>query len=474
MKKRYLFSGSADFTLYDFFSGSAVNENVFAYSNRSGGEYALVLYNNSYARASGWIKDAAVANRGSGNRDSLCPALALHCEGDCFVVMRELRSSLWYIRSSKDMAEHGLYAALDGYQAQVFLDIHEVRDGGRSGWARLNHELSGRGAADLESAKMDLVLGELYCRYNELFKPGIEPAALKPLVIAFVETARAFIGGNGVYDPWVRPGVEPAAQPGETEPENAAPAEPAAEPESAVRAARRGADMPQAGPEQLWDNFTVYLERLIAVQAAFDDGVSPAESECAGFGYAYATLALLRPVIDAAASGADAASLVIHWQLDRKLREILRRLGTDEEAARRRVEILLAFLSRTGAAEKNTKSAAAASAAGIVKKQSAKDLARQLILDNYTGGDFRRILGINVFDDVTWFNKEAFEQALSWGAVCAAMETGDAALAAAVAGALRRAEKHSGYRLDALIEALSAQCSAGKNHRHGGSTQGGK
>jgi hypothetical protein len=466
MKKRYLFSGSADFKLYDFFSDGSVNENVFAYSNRAGAECALVLYNNSYSRASGWIKDAAVAGRDTGGRDSLCSALALHAEDQCFALMRELRSSLWYIRSSKDIAGRGLFAALDGYQAQVFLDIHEVRDSGSGGWARLNHELSGRGVPDLEAAKMDLVLGELYYRYDEIFKPGIPPSALTPLVIAFIETARAFIDGNGVYDPWVWP------------PEQAAGAHsPVSQNGPKPEQARN-----RRSPEEVWDDFTVYLERLVSVQAVFDSGASsPAESRCAGLGYAYASLALLRAVIgvlpaaeDAVtennvfgtaifdASGAAAVSLALHWQLDRKLREILCRLGLDGESAGYAVEIMMAALSRRGAAGKSADETAQTPAAKTskttpdVKERSAKDLARQLILDNYGDDDFRRILGINVFDDVAWFNKEAFERALYYGSIYAAMENGDAALTKDTAAELQKAEERSGYRLDALIETLSA------------------
>ncbi|MDR2419423.1 MAG: alpha-amylase, partial [Treponema sp.] len=320
MKKRYLFSGSADFRLYDFFSDGSVNENVFAYSNRAGAECALVLYNNSYSGASGWIKEAA-AGRDTRIRESLCSALALHAEDECFVLLRELRSSLWYIRSSKDIAERGLFAVLDGYQAQVFLDIHEVRDSGSGGWARLNHELSGRGAPDLEAAKMDLVLGDLYYRYEELFRPGIAPDALKPLVIAFIETARVFIDGNGLYDPWQDPRIKEQETAVEETPVEETAAREAALQESAVQKAA-GPRFPQdksavvrnrKTPEEVWDDFTVYLERRIAVQEVFEP---PADRARAGLGYAYATLALLRPVIggsgdgaSSGASGADAVSL---------------------------------------------------------------------------------------------------------------------------------------------------------------------
>ena len=68
LKRRWLFAESAHFLLYDFFTGSgSVDENVFAYSNRNGGERALVVYNNRYGTTHGTIHySAAYADKGSG------------------------------------------------------------------------------------------------------------------------------------------------------------------------------------------------------------------------------------------------------------------------------------------------------------------------------------------------------------------------------------------------------------------------
>ena len=46
-----------EFLLYDFFTDDGwVNEDVFAYSNRSGDARALVVYHNRYANTRGWIR----------------------------------------------------------------------------------------------------------------------------------------------------------------------------------------------------------------------------------------------------------------------------------------------------------------------------------------------------------------------------------------------------------------------------------
>ncbi|MDR2211326.1 MAG: alpha-amylase [Spirochaetaceae bacterium] len=447
MKKRYLFSGSTGFCLYDFFAGDSLNENVFAYSNRFEGEGALILYNNSYHQTAGWVRDGASAipqKDGSYRRDSLCSALGLYGEEGRFVLMREQRAGLWFIRSSKDMAERGLFAALKGYEAQVFLEIHEVQDDERGWWARLNHDLNGRGVPDIGAAKMDIILGELYYRFKEIIKPVVEPELLKPRITAFVETARKFIGGAGVYEPWIRGQIsaEPPAPAGEKTPEE----------KTAPRSQKPGTSPreKQPDPEEVWDHFALYLERILKIPGEFEDTDVPVQSlldsTLAALAYAYGILSLLRLVIGGEAPGAEAVSLASHWQLDRKLCENLGALGVDFPAARNGVEIMKAVLGRVPGTAPNV---------SAVKAKSPKALARGIILDNYDAGDFRRVLGINVFDDTTWFNKESFERVLQYGSVFAAIESGDFSLVKRIRGELQRAETKSGYDLIKFIEALS-------------------
>ncbi|MDR2768156.1 MAG: alpha-amylase [Treponema sp.] len=458
MKKRWLFSGSADFCLYDFFADGAVNENIFAYSNRAGSETALVLYNNSYYEAAGWIRESAVVLQKDGDprRYTLAGALGLHGGNEYFCLLREQRSGLTFIRSSKDLGERGLFAALKGYEAQVFTEIREVRDDARAYWARLHHDLEGRGVPDIEAAKMDIVLGELYYFYGELFEPYESTGDLKPRVEKFVECARRFIdNGNGVFEPWRRPS---GGEHGTAE--------------------NLSADETLYTADEVWDIFAGYLERMPAANTAGDAHTSPparasAEkprpaAECSALpaaAFAYATLALLKPIIAKQAGGPDALALAAHWQLDRKLRE---KLPADPGGENRDIcEIMKAVLARTPAVEPaGTKQEIPAAA----KTVSAKTIARDLILDNYGEEDFRRILGINVFDDVTWFNKEAFEFALARAPLFAVMETRDRVPVPTVAEELLKAENASGYRLDRFIDALgdAKKKSAGAKTAHGG------
>jgi hypothetical protein len=178
MKRRALFSGSAEFRLYDLYSeGGSVNENVFAYTNRAWmngyEERTLIFYNNSYYETAGWIKvsDPAIPqSNGKKRRDTLHTALALHNDGSWFTLFREQHSNLWYIRSSKAINENGFFVALNRYETQVFIDIYEVQDDARGRWSRLHHDLQGRPVSDPHSAINDIYLGDLYYRFTKLLK----------------------------------------------------------------------------------------------------------------------------------------------------------------------------------------------------------------------------------------------------------------------------------------------------------------
>ncbi|MDR3161732.1 MAG: alpha-amylase [Spirochaetaceae bacterium] len=407
MKKRGVFSGSAAFRLYDVHGDGGVNENIFAYSNRDWDDRAFVLYNNSYYAASGWVRSSSPAipqGDGGFRQDTLSEALSIHGEEHYFTIFREQRSGLWFIRSSKDLAERGIFVSLRGYEAQVFLDIHEVEDH-KGRWARLNHELSGRGVEDLEAAIRDIFLGELYRAFSGLFRgeyrdQGYRNAGvLEEPVLAFITTAQEYIRGaargdpRDRYDPFVTEWEHPALE-----------------------------------AERIREEFTAYLYRWSLLSTESHEPPPPGlgktvldflgdlrsenRKNVAVFAAAYGVLSLLRSVIGGGASGADARALVDHWQLDRKLRECLSDLGAGGDEAYRVVELMKAVLARTSPED----------------TEAYRDipLGEALMMDNYHAEDFRRLLGVNLFEDTVWFNKEAFEEALFYASLFLALEDGAA------------------------------------------------
>jgi hypothetical protein len=75
--------------------------------------------------------------------------------------MMDTRTGLWFVRSSLDLHERGLFVDLAGYQSQVFLAIHEERDNEFGHYAQLSDELAGRGVPDLAEALQDTALRPL-------------------------------------------------------------------------------------------------------------------------------------------------------------------------------------------------------------------------------------------------------------------------------------------------------------------------
>jgi hypothetical protein len=402
---------------------------------------------------------------GTKKQHSLSEALRLHGEGHFFTIFLEQRSGLWYIRSSKEIAERGLYAALNGYEVQVFLDIQEREDvvGASSGvwesrWAALNYELNGRGVWNLDETLVDICLGELYAPLREILStsrfevladffslPKSESAHTShfQLIESFMEPVNAFVaaakkyldGGNGKYMPF--------------------------EPKSPEKKPK--ADEEEEFAETSWKEWSLSFEDLLALKNTSQKFLQSLGEKIekkptlALMALGYNTLALLRSV-----AGVDAADLVTHWQLDRLLGECWEKAGVPFDEARRGAEIVLALLARTNQVS-----------AGIYSEaKTPVAIAAALIIENYDTVDFRKILGVNCFDDITWFNKEAFEETLFLAPFFLCLDSPRAfgkkteeseirrmrvEKIAAVVKAFHQAKKASGYKFDELSAALSEQ-----------------
>ncbi|NTW11564.1 MAG: alpha-amylase, partial [Chlorobiaceae bacterium] len=158
MKKRPLFAEVRNFFLYDVFSPEgSVNENIFAYSNRRDNETALVVFNNSFERATGWIRTSVgYLREGRVLQSSLGEGLDLGNRENSFVIFRDHASGLEFIRSLSEIHEKGLLVALEGYKYNVFLDFHTVQPSRFRPYDRLCIELNGSGRPSIERAALEM------------------------------------------------------------------------------------------------------------------------------------------------------------------------------------------------------------------------------------------------------------------------------------------------------------------------------
>jgi glycosidase len=176
LKRRWLFAESGNFLLYDFFTGSgAVDENVFAYSNRSGRERALVVYNNRYGSSHGTIDfSAAFADKGSGQlrQRRLADGLGLSGDRGLVVAWRDSLTGLEYLRRAEHLLDRGLTLELHAYQSHVFLDFRELRPTAHYPWDSLCDFLNGRGVPSLEDELVNLELRPAHDALRRLLDPA--------------------------------------------------------------------------------------------------------------------------------------------------------------------------------------------------------------------------------------------------------------------------------------------------------------
>ncbi|MFO7446402.1 MAG: alpha-amylase family glycosyl hydrolase [Ignavibacteriaceae bacterium] len=170
-QKRYLFSQVYHFELYDFINiHGDVADSVYAYSNKSGDEKALVLFNNSFNECSGTINYSSQKASAAGHlyNNKLADALSLKNDGMFFYICREHRSNLEYLLNGKDMHDFGYYTYLAGYEYKVFIDFREIYD--ITGIYRTIYDkLNGRGISSVHKAIQELQLIPVHNSARELF-----------------------------------------------------------------------------------------------------------------------------------------------------------------------------------------------------------------------------------------------------------------------------------------------------------------
>jgi glycosidase len=165
LKRRDLFSGVRNFLLYDFYTGEGqVNEDVFAYSNGNGHQRTLVIYNNQYGSAKGWIHtSASYLNKDTGQirNQKLSAGLDFNAGSNRYLIYRDAVSRLEFIRSTQEVQDKGLFFDLSAYECHVFLDFREVQDDETGQYSRLNEYLNGRGVPNIDEALNELMLAPI-------------------------------------------------------------------------------------------------------------------------------------------------------------------------------------------------------------------------------------------------------------------------------------------------------------------------
>ena len=182
LHRRYLFADVKEFLLYDFFTDHGhVNEDVFAFSNRAGNERGLVVFNNRYSTASGWIRASCAYAEKSGHgkhlrQRTLGDALGISGDSSAFLAFRDVFSGLEHLHRARDLAERGMKVELHAYQTHVFLDWRDLRADATHPWGELCDALAGRGVSSLDDALRDLQLRPVHQALRAIVDPATAEA----------------------------------------------------------------------------------------------------------------------------------------------------------------------------------------------------------------------------------------------------------------------------------------------------------
>jgi len=458
LHRRHLFANVENFGLYDFFApDGVVCEDVFAYSNRIGEERALVIYHNRSAQVAGWVRtSAAYRDRSEGKlvQKNLGEGLALSNDADDFFLFRDQVTGLEYIRSGKELCERGLYVELGAYQRHVFLDWRAARDNPRQPYAQLARFLNGRGVPSIDEALRETILQAVHQPFREL----VNAQTLRKLVNA---RARGLRGRD-------LPGrLRARRRPSGSSPQTALLDEVEQKYLRLAHAAKRfsggvGAEneMAQQARRELEALFRLSALRAPAkAPRGFAPALKYARAQLADDA-AWATMCawVLVHALGKAQFESDFAprsrSWIDEWLLGKLIADALRDFGmSDAQAAQAVAAIKLMTTHQQWHAW----------------REARKGRARRVLQAWLEDAETAQFLQVNRYNDILWFNKEAFEALVGWMYAAAAVSLGADgartrnAIAKAIgaaydaAKALLRGEKKSKYQVERLLAALSQE-----------------
>ncbi len=222
LKRRALFADSANFVMYDFWDDfGSVDENVFAYSNRTGDERAVIFFNNRYESTHGTIHGSVGfldKHNGELQTTSLARGIELPEDDSSIVAFRDVVVGLEYLRRGREFRDSGLTLPLRGYQHVVLLDWRVLQPTAAEPWDRLCDALHGSGVYSVEEALRELRMRPL----RQALRQAISSATIESFARAAREVSAASTTARQGLD---APSPEAAAVAADAEPVSMKPAD---------------------------------------------------------------------------------------------------------------------------------------------------------------------------------------------------------------------------------------------------------
>ncbi len=468
LHKRYLFAEVDHYLLFDYFTPEGyVDENVFAYTNKAGEEHSLVVYHNRYAETRGWIHtSAAYVIKGPDGEKTLvqktiADGLDIPNRGDMYLVFRDAAHNLEYLRNCAEIHQQGLYTELHAYQVHVFVNFRLVQDNEWGHYGKLATHLHGRGVPSIEEAMRELFLEPLHAPLRMLVSaPAFRWLAearyasitgrervldqVEAKMLDLMEAAKVSSQGGGDPEAIAHEVREKLASILALSSLMEEPAPEAAEVETEeISQGESDAEIRLRPLRMVW-----------GAESAIVEGLESDDPALLGTLLGWLFLHPLGKIMDEETYATITAVWMDEWMLGKVLSTALQDTGLEVEDSRRAattIKLLLNYRSWLAAAETE-------------EGDSVYEMLRTMLQER----PIQTYLGMNRYEGIVWYNKEALEQFVWWvlllTTVEALSEPGVVPAAAAeeiarVYSLIRRvleAEEASGYQVTKLLSAAQA------------------
>jgi len=428
MKRRPLFAEVRNFLLYDFFAPEGyVNEDVFAYSNCTDDERALVIYHNKFASARGWVRTSVAYSVKTGEGEerrllqkTLGEGLRLTPDHTYFTIFRDHVTGLEYIRNSGEFFEKGLYVELDAYKYHIFTDFREVRDNQWQQYAQITNYLNGRGAPSVEDVFKEILLQPIRHAFKGLTDANLFRRLIEARVFqADVKPDQTII--EEIEQKMVNLLLEAKKLSGGSEEERPIAREVRQKLEAILRLPTISSRFPWVDAKDVTkEKFWTFL----------------------GWLFVHA----LGKVVNQKDFPEVSRSWIDEWRLGKTIASVLGELELDEPASWRSITLIKLLTSHQR----------------WFGEKRAYQVLESLLKDN----EVQEFLQINRYNDMLWFNREAFDDLLWWLMILAAVEISsdlqrpthqaakDMEDCNGMIQKLKGAEKKSNYQVERLLEIL--------------------
>ncbi len=407
LRRRYLFAEASDFLLYDFYTPQgAVNEDVFAYSNRSGDDRSLIVFHNKFANAAGWIRLSAAYPLKTGDEGertlmqlTLGQGLGLQARDDHYTIFRDHISGMEYIRNNRDLHQQGLYVELGAYKYHVFLDFRQVEDDPSGQYARLADSLAGRGTPSMDEALKEMHLAPILGSFRELMNGGMlswliqnrwkpanvgdetfDRADYEKALDEFQWKNNALLAVIQRLNNWDTGEVEPITE------------KIRVELEACLALPVLDLQFPELNEDR-------YAEALAYLKAGPEAESALAEGEPVVWGplLAWVMVYRLGMAYSPDAYQERSRAWIDDWLFGKVIAEALQQLGL--ENTRQQVTLVRLFTGQTS---------------WLARAESSDDIHLDILNSWFQDEEIQRFLQVHPYEDVLWFRKESFDLLCWW------------------------------------------------------------